>query len=233
MKFNHNTTLLLSLLIFFFVEINAQIDALWVGENLNEIYFEDGKWIYQTENDFYEVHEIDSKYYKIPEFLGGKHKWEIGFEKLSTSLDTLYLKKGLTTKLFVKADKIEFRKFKFYAFEYDLLGSFRNVKTKYHLNQFGIFRKSNAKNETLIEEAVSTEVLESFYRLLKRIDLYNLKKAGGMSNNCDNQEYRFTFWDLSGNRYEYSSIWVRKQLKPIQNFITEIEKQYAQPSSKN
>ena len=201
----------------------GQDNSIWIGENLTEIMFESGKWVYQSENWVHELKDVGSKYFIIDE-INGEIRNEIGFEKLDVNLDTIKLLKGLSVNLFVKSELLIENNFKFHAFELDLLGQFGTVETKYHLNKYGLFRKSNLKNKTIIEKEVTAEKLSEFEKIIKKIDIKNMEKANGMRNNCDNKEYSFTFWDMNGKKYNFVSIRVRKQLMPIKEFMINLEK---------
>lgn len=203
--------------------LSGQNSSIWIGENLTEITLNSGKWFYQSKGQNYLVKEVESKYYVIDE-ISGAPRYEIGFEKLSPEIDTIKLKKGLTIHLFIKPNLLNRNNFRFHSFEFAILGASGNVQTKYHLNKFGIFRKSNFKNETLIEQKVTNEQLNQFENLFQKIDIRNMKKAQGRRNNCDNLEYSFTFWDLNGKNYQYIAIDFRQQLLPIKEFIIDLEK---------
>ena len=196
------------------VNLYAQYQQpIWIGASLTEVYFANGKWMYQSENEVREIGKVDSSYYVLGK-LTLEPRYEIGFQRLEANLDTIILHQKWGVKLFLKPELVPENKFKWHSFEFDILDAYGLVKTKYHLNKYGVFRMSNRRNETLIEKNISEIRLNDFLSMIGKIDVYGIEKAKGWRNNCDEQEYSFTFWDWNGKRLNYTAISIRKQLVP-------------------
>lgn len=198
----------------------GQNDSLWIGDLLTEISYANNKWYYQDVDWGKEIIVENSRYYTIEELSG--YKLEFPFEKLDPELDTLILKNGRTFHLFIRPALIHNSNFKFQAFEYAELDTYGQVTLSFNLNRYGHFRKANYKNETLVEKDLTDEQLNSFLELLHPIDIKNMNEASGRRNICDNKEYSFTFWDVNGGVYQYISMYQRKQLMPLSEFVTNL-----------
>lgn len=213
--------MILRLAIFFTLlcfDLFGQNDSIWIGDNLTEILYSNKEWYYQAEDWGTYITVENSKYY-VPEGLSN-HKYELHFVNLDKELDTLILKKDRTFLLFVRPSLIRASDFRFQAFEYAELDQFGQTLISYNLNRYGLFRKSNTKNETLAESYVTSEQLHSFLDLLHPIDIENMNKASGERSFCNDPEYRIKFWNQDGHEYQFISRFPRKQLTPLIKFIT-------------
>jgi hypothetical protein len=203
-------------------KLNGQNDTFWIGESLSEIVFSHGRWFIQTKYLSTVIKEENSKYYTVDD-VTGKIRHELDFEQLNVGLDTLKLTLGLKILLFVKPTIIADNQFGFHAFEYAVLDPWGVEWTKYHLNRYGLFRKSNSMNKTLVEKIIPKEQLAEFEILFRKIDIINMNEASGWRNVCSDNDYSFTFWNTSGRPYNYTSVHTRRQLIPIQKFIVGLE----------
>lgn len=201
----------------------AQVKHLWIGSNLTEVYFAEdrGTWFYQSERTRQAVH-IDDDGYHSKEWKN--RRITLNFENLDVNLDTIKLNKGLTTHLFIKPHLVQHQKFNFYAIEYVLIDTWGSVSETYNVNKHGVFRKSDYKNNTLIERQIDTIQLENLMKIIRTVDVKNIDKASGRINNCDQMEHRFTFIDNFGNQKSYKAIHIRKQLDPIRHLMLNLGK---------
>ena len=201
-----------------YFDLFGQNDSIWIGDNLTEILYNNKKWYYQAEDWGTSITVENSKYYVVDDL--SNYKYEINFVNLDKGLDTLILRKNRTYLLFIRPSLIRTSNFRFQAFEYAVLDQFGQSTLSYNLNSYGLFRKSNSKNETLTEAYITSDQLNSFLGLLHPIDIINMDKASGERNFCNDPEYRFIFWDQGGREYQFISKFPRNQLKPLIEFIT-------------
>lgn len=202
----------------FCFDLFGQNDSIWIGDNFTEVLYINNKWFYQAEDWGTYITVENSKYYVLDEL--SNHKYEIPFVNLNKGLDTLILKRGRTFLLFIRPSLIRTSNFRFQAFEYAVLNQFSQPTISYTLNRYGLFRKSNFKNETLAELYVTSDQLHTFLDLLNPIDIKNMDKASGERSFCNDPEYSLKFWDQGGLEYQFVSRFPRKQTAPLIEFIT-------------
>ncbi len=201
-------------------DLFGQSDSVWIGDNLTEILYTNNKWYYQTEDWGTYITVENSKYYVVEEL--SNTKYELNFINLNKELDTLILRKDRTFLLFIKPSLIRTSNFRFQAFEYSVHDQFGQPLISYNLNRYGLFRKSNSKNETLAEGYVTSDQLHSFLDLINPIDIKNMDKASGERSFCNDPEYSLKFWNQDGHEYQFISRFPRKQLTPLIEFITSL-----------
>ena len=199
------------------LQSNAQSDLSWIGDNLTEVWYAKGQWYFQDYGETTPLYRDENGYYR-PEELSGHHI-PVNFITLDIHRDTLYLVRGRSMLLFIKPTNAKYSNFRFHAFEFAEVDQFGIPLITYYLNKHSLYRVSNQRNETITERYIPEDTLQLFLELCQQIDIRGMDNAHGTPNNCDNLEYRFIFWDTMGRKHQYRSIYLRKQLVPIMEFI--------------
>jgi len=156
-----------------------------------------------------------------------KHAGKFEANYLDDQKDSLVLEYKTGEYLFVRDDKYKVDKpIKYVYFVYELLDSWRGTIEKIEFNKYGILRKSNRENKTLIEFEVNKDDLENFEEIISKLDIANIYATDRMMNMCNDNDHSFTFIDTNKQRYNYTAIAVRKSLEPVLDFLNQMIENY-------
>lgn len=228
------TMLRVNLFFFFLLVLSldcvGQDDHLWIGSHLTEVIYSNGQWSLQREGYVVDILVDGDRYYSVPD-AGKKYKRRINFAELDVQLDTIVLKEERTLHLFVKPEMFAAQEIpiKFKSFIYSIEDDFGQKEDKmFYLNRWKVFRVSNYKNETLLECTISDQDLQQFLDLTRGIDIRHMQDAEGTYNNCNDLDHTFVFVDTYNWQYSHTSIGIRRQFRPLRNFVLDLELKYGQ-----
>lgn len=200
----------------------AQERQLWIGDNLTEISYDSGKWFYNTEKELTMITEVGNDYF-ISSYPDEQILYKIHIEQIGIDIDTIILRKDSEKHLFVKPYLRSDNNFDFESLEYAIIGEWNHTIAKYTLNSQGVLRKSSDKNDVVIEKTLSSQELNNFEQIYRKIDIRNMGRASGAISFCDYTHHSFTFRDSQGVSYSYFADRQRSQLALISGFLTNVE----------
>jgi len=146
---------------------------------------------------------------------------------VNSAKDSLYLNYRTQEYLFVDTSKVTYKnKYVFNSVILEHLSSFTQTISKIEFNRFSIIRKSDGKNSTIVEAETTLDEINKFKEIISKLDIKNIYATDRWRNNCNNDEYSFTFIDLNGIRYNYTAIDVRESLLPVYHYLNALATHY-------
>jgi len=230
-NFKSKTHILISLVLIIKVSILNSQELIWegVGHGLSYVeIFEDHvemqtfRDAFSSQYDFIKMQSGDMILYeKFHDH--NVHRGQIKAKYLDLNQDSLIIKFKLNDYLFVRKKIFEVEdEINFNSVEYLLLDSWRGTVVKIEYNKYGIIRKSDGKNSTLIEFEVSKKDGIIIKNILSKIDIKNIYATDRIMNICNDNDHSFTFIDNNKTRYNYTAISIRKSLLPLYENLNRI-----------
>lgn len=91
------------------------------------------------------------------------------------------------------------------------------------MNSQGMYSIQKRSSDEIIHCLLSKEVVQELVSLLKNIQIETIQETWMLSI-CDDTNHTFTFTSASREVYKYSTMFVNWQLKPVQEFLLQLNK---------